>query len=1180
VCGKTCQNNYTCQKGLCALNCLTPFTACAQSCTDISKDASNCGACGNVCKSGEQCVKGVCTLECTSGLTRCGTSCVDAQRNNKHCGACNKACATNESCQNGQCKLKCPLGYLECSGACVDPQLNPKHCGACDKACSNGTVCSGGSCNVFCGSGTKKCDAICANTSRDPRHCGDCNITCQNEEVCIQGTCQPSCPSGYLTCKGLCVNINTSRYDCGACGTTCNDQQTCSAGTCVACLNCPLWLASFTGQSFEEGRAIHSDDTGNIYSVGTFRGNSQLGLRVLRAKGTQDLYISKFDTNGNILWAQSASSVGFTEANDVTTDTAYNVYAIGSFEGTGTFGQTSLTVKGGSDVVITKIDKNGVWQWAKAFGGKDNDTGISIAIDAQDNLYVAGTFRGSMTLGQTTLTATGDADIFLASLDSKGQWRWATSFGGTLDERVTQIALDSQGNIYVSGQFLGLIKVNNASFGSKGMTDAFLAKFDNTGTYVWLQTIGGKLSDKGRSVVVDSKDNVYMAGEFQDLASSSNSSLTSLGARDAFVGKWTSTGALLWLQSMGGAGIDTIERLSLSPNDQLYASGSFQGSAQFGTTIRKALGGESDQDLFMMEINPQGFPKTTVRFGSQAKESSSQIHIDTKGAIIFQGLLYDAALFGKTTFTFGGRSDTFLTKYRSLPCPDDQRNCGNGCVDVQENKTHCGACNTTCTGGQICAIGQCSVCSNCPSWVKALGGLANEKIWQSTVDSKGNIYIIGQFEKSLQVDNTVLHASGASDIFVLKLDKDGALIWATKAGGTAQDVGQTLALDAQDNLFIAGYYSATARFGNNTQTSKGGVDVFVAALDADGKFKWVKSAGGAAADFTTSLDVNNSFVALTGYFYGTASFGTTTYKSKGNHDSFITLLDKQGAWKSTAVIEGTESIASWKIRLDTQSNIFVSGYYAGTATFGSKNHSAKKEGDIFITKLDKSGTFKWSLSAGGDGFDYGRGFALDNTGAIYLTGYFHGEAAFGTKTIKSKGSADVFVAKVSVNGQWEWVSGGGGVLFDAAYDLQLGPHGDIYITGEFRGNATFETLPLLSKGGSDIFLLHVNTKGRFLRALQAGGASIDEGSALSIDQNGHFLISGNFFSTPANFGLFRRSARGNSDIFVSKYTTLPCAAPFKDCGGRCVDPNTSDEHCGTCNNKCTQNKTCTTGTCQ
>jgi len=295
--------------------------------------------------------------------------------------------------------------------------------------------------------------------------------------------------------------------------------------------------------------------------------------------------------------------------------------------------------------------------------------------------------------------------------------------------------------------------------------------------------------------------------------------------------------------------------------------------------------------------------------------------------------------------------------------------------------------------------------------------------------------------------------------------------WAKQAGGTYWDEGCDIAIDSSGNSYVTGFFKETASFGSTTLTSSGSTDIFIAKLDSSGNWLWAKKAGGTSPDYSWSIATDssgNSYV--TGSFREIASFGSTTLTSSGDADIFVAKLDSSGNWLWVKQAGGTDYNTGCGIAIDSSGKSYVTGLFSGTASFGSTNLTSSGQDDIFVAKLDSSGNWLWAQKAGGTNNDEGRSIAIDSSGKSYVTGLFSGTASFGTTTLTSSGSYDIFVAKLDSSGNWLWAKKAGGTLWDWSNGIATDSSGNTYLTGYFSGTASFGGINLTSSGGEDIFV--------------------------------------------------------------------------------------------------------------
>ena len=247
-------------------------------------------------------------------------------------------------------------------------------------------------------------------------------------------------------------------------------------------------------------------------------------------------------------------------------------------------------------------------------------------------------------------------------------------------------------------------------------------------------------------------------------------------------------------------------------------------------------------------------------------------------------------------------------------------------------------------------------------------------------------------------------------------------VWAKSAVGSKNDNGQSIAVDASGNLYITGVFSSsTITFGTTTLTNNGYENIFIVKYDASGNVVWAKSAGGSSYDYGVGISVDasgNSYI--TGYFSSpTIIFDTITLTNKNNTgnttDIFIAKYDVQGNVIWAKSVGGTGNDMGQGISIDASGNSYITGYFSSpTITFGLTTLSNNGSDNIFIAKYDTSGNVVWAKSAGESYSDVGYSISVDANGNSYITGYFSSPTiTFGSDTLSNNGSGNIFIAKLA-----------------------------------------------------------------------------------------------------------------------------------------------------------------------
>lgn len=379
-------------------------------------------------------------------------------------------------------------------------------------------------------------------------------------------------------------------------------------------------------------------------------------------------------------------------------------------------------------------------------------------------------------------------------------------------------------------------------------------------------------------------------------------------------------------------------------------------------------------------------------------------------------------------------------------------------------------------------------------WAKNIGGTLTSDGIRVQVDNVGNVYVMGNFRGNIDLDPNagVVNATsnGNDDIFIIKLDSNGNLVWGKTFGGSGLDVGGDILLDNIGNLYVTGYFQANVDFDPNagvfnmTVTGTGG---FLQKLDVNGNFIWAKKIGGNGFESGISISLETSGnIILTGYFQGTTDFdpnaGVVNLTPSGLQDVFVLKLSGNGDYIWVKKIGGSAITFASKVYTGLSGDLYISGYFTETVDFdpnaGVLNITAVGMFDMFLLKLNNSGNLIWAKSMGGIGEDYIQDIVLDNCENIYATGAFKNSVDFdpnaGISTFTSNGFDDIFVQKLDKNGNLLWVNRIGGTSIDMALGIALQAD-NVHLTGFFYDTVNFNPnigIPFeLTASADDIFIV-------------------------------------------------------------------------------------------------------------
>lgn len=210
------------------------------------------------------------------------------------------------------------------------------------------------------------------------------------------------------------------------------------------------------------------------------------------------------------IWSQAFGDGCGQISQGVAVDASGNVFITGYFECTVDFGGGILTSIGSNEIFLAKFNADGVHQWSKRFGSTSADRGLAIAVDASGNVIMAGRFIGTVDFGGGGLLGAGGQDIFLAKYDTNGAHLWSKRFGSGGTDVARGLAVDDSENIFITGSFNGTVDFGSGAMTSAGQSDIFLAKFRSDGANFWSKKFGAGFGDEGQAVGADSTGNVYL----------------------------------------------------------------------------------------------------------------------------------------------------------------------------------------------------------------------------------------------------------------------------------------------------------------------------------------------------------------------------------------------------------------------------------------------------------------------------------------------------------------------------------------------------------------------------------------------------------------------------------------------------------------------------------------------
>lgn len=422
--------------------------------------------------------------------------------------------------------------------------------------------------------------------------------------------------------------------------------------------------------------AVCADQNGNCYVTGSYYGpdvsfgtnsfidtNANLG----------EVFVTKYDQNGNVIWAVTSSCDGGAGAADIATDTNGNVIITGNFQGNYlVLGAYTLykfpTTYVSTDMFVAKLDPNGNFLWAISNGLEYSEFGSAVGVDLWNNIYVAGIFESdSMMFGSSVIhnSATGK-EIFIAKYDAQGNTIWANGATGSYDEYVNDLCVDNSGNAVIAGY----TSSPTLDFGSTQITaqgiDGYIVKFDSSGTDQWSRKITGMYAEWTRGVDADVQGNLYVTGvAISDTVWFGNLFFESNVMGDAYLAKYDSSGTPQWVRAIRGQYMDFGYKVAVSTSTEIYVAMASQSEiVDFGALNAIGNPGE-DYYLSIAKYDNNGNDLCTGTIGTRWNGDNGAVSIasDNSGGIFLGSRYGSSIVVGSDSLTTNSSIEVVVARF-------------------------------------------------------------------------------------------------------------------------------------------------------------------------------------------------------------------------------------------------------------------------------------------------------------------------------------------------------------------------------------------------------------------------------------------------------------------------------------------------------------------------------------
>ena len=562
------------------------------------------------------------------------------------------------------------------------------------------------------------------------------------------------------------------------------------------------WARQLGGPLNEYATAINLDASGKLCLTGCFQGTTDFdpgpGTFNLQSAGVADIFVSKIDTDGDLLWAKRIGGPGLDIAYGNTTDAVGNIYLTGSFAGMADFDPGAavynLTSFGVRDIFIVKLDALGNLIWARQMKGNSGGSlgvteavGYSVAVDVAGNVFTVGVFNGGTVdfdpgnavynIGSVSNPAIGYDDIFISKLDANGNFVAANKIGSPGFSEITNaIVLDPAGNAYLAGSFHDTVDFD-PGIGVNELTalraDNFICKLDANCNFIWVKHLKGNNEFASTcALTLDAAGNIITTGLFYSAVDFDPGPATytlDCNGGHIFILKLNPSGDFIWAKQVGNdpSTSNFVSSVTIDPQGNLYTTGSFQQTVDFdpgqGTYN---LTSSFSQDIFVLKLTPMGnFVWAKKIGGGSSFEISNGIAVDAASNVYTTGYFTGTADFDPGTAAYNivakGFSDVFIHK---------MTNCANSGTST----ITAAACGAYSLNGQTYTAGgtytqQLTNASGCDSMLILNLTLNNTNAVFNAVSCDSYSWLGQEYIASGTFHDSIINAAGCDSLITLNL---------------------------------------------------------------------------------------------------------------------------------------------------------------------------------------------------------------------------------------------------------------------------------------------------------------------------------------------------------------------------------------------------------------------------
>lgn len=481
------------------------------------------------------------------------------------------------------------------------------------------------------------------------------------------------------------------------------------------------------------------------------------------------------------------------------------------------------------------------YSWMKSYGNASSEYVSDLAVDGDGNIYVTGTFSGTLTIGGQSVTSLGNTDFYIAKMTPDGTLLWLKSGGSAAVEQANAIDVDASGNVFVVGISGDNTSFMGNSFPSLGAKDGFLMKLDGDGNHVFTRTLGCFQDDNASDVAVDGEGNVYVTGNFNYMLQIGNATYyqEARGGDDSFLVKFSNNGDVMWSMTNASSSHDYGRRVACDAAGNVYIAGEFKGSMTFGSS---SLQSPNDRNVYLAKFNQSGTVQWAVQRGASDNDSVMALDVTSAGNVFMAYKQVSA--------------NPFVAKYSS-------------------------------TGSSLGNISY-------PT--------GTVRVYDILCDSYDNTYIAGKFTGDVDFGHGQVSSQGTtSDFFIVRYGQDGTPNMHFYGEQTNANSISALAIDYANNLLAGGSFENSFTMGGNTLNSNGSADALIIKFERYMSFGQtnIVTTNCDANNISVSVDVEGGLAPYIYYWSNGATGETMSGMSAGTYS--VTVVDSEHCFITTNV---------------------------------------------------------------------------------------------------------------------------------------------------------------------------------------------------------------------------------------------------------------------------------------